>query len=413
MSCPYCGDESRQFFLGNLGSNAIIRCGMCGWQYNDDRFEDEDEDYVVSRSEAGHFTNNGDTDMLVYRDVAENAVEFFNSRPSGDYESVQLSIIKNGELAREIGMIRPDVILRCICRYVSKFDGVVTVLSYRDMDSTGADYNDLILSKVEDVRIGGGYLAISGTDRKGVSKTFRYRICDPGAAVRPVVPTPVPKPPVPKPTAKPKTAPTPKSAKKRITQDTAISRVAANSIIRYFEGSDPSNNFELPLYLAISDDRIRGYQYTGMTSYFFHRDNEKVVREDGLVVKYIQIAGDYLVISYKESPMMPDAFLIRDDYLLIRDELDHYAGETPTPKVKPVEKPAPKPTAKPKAAPAPKPKKKKTPTEAPKSAKNGVTYEVRVNGTIRASYSSKAKAEAEKKKLKAAGEPAKIFVVGY
>ena len=274
MSCPYCGDESRQFFLGNLGSNAVVRCGMCGWQYNDDRIdEDEDDDYVVSRSEAGHFVNNGDADMLVYRDVAENAVEFFNSRPSGDYESFQFSIIKNGELAREIGMIRPDVILRCICRYVSKFDGVVTVLSYRDMAANGEDYNDLILSRVNDVRIGGGYLAISGTDRKGVSKTFRYRICDdPGAAVRPV-PTPAPKPPVPK------------------------------------------------------------------------------------------------------------------------------------PEVKPAEKPKPTPVAK--------PAKKKTAAKPAKPAKNGVTYEVRVNGTIRASYSSKAKAEAEKKKLKAAGEPAKIFVVGY
>ena len=272
MSCPYCGDESRQFFLGNLGSNAVVRCGMCGWQYNDDRFEDEDDDYVVSRSEAGHFVNNGDADMLVYRDVAENAVEFFNSRPSGDYESFQFSIIKNGELAREIGMIRPDVILRCICRYVSKFDGVVTVLSYRDMAANGEDYNDLILSRVNDVRIGGGYLAISGTDRKGVSKTFRYRICDPGAAVRPV-PTPAPKPPVPK------------------------------------------------------------------------------------------------------------------------------------PEVKPAEKPKPTPVAK--------PAKKKAAAKPSKAAKNGVTYEVRVNGTIRASYSSKAKAEAEKKRLKAAGEPAKIFVVGY
>ena len=75
------------------------------------------------------------------------------------------------------------------------------------------------------------------------------------------------------------------------------------------------------------------------------------------------------------------------------------------PKAKPTEKSVPKPTVK--------PKKKKTPAEAPKPAKKGLSYEVRVNGAIRATFSSKAKAEAEKKTLKAKGEPAKIVIVGY
>ena len=93
-----------------------------------------------------------------------------------------------------------------------------------------------------------------------------------------------------------------------------------------------------------------------------------------------------------------------------------YADEpkqTPAPVEKPAEEPKPveKPVVKPKPTPTPKPKKKKAPTEAPKPAKKGLSYVVKVNGEIWGTFSSKAKAESEKKKLKTTGEPVKIFVV--
>ena len=84
-----------------------------------------------------------------------------------------------------------------------------------------------------------------------------------------------------------------------------------------------------------------------------------------------------------------------------------------TPKERPKAKPAPVPTAKAKTVPTPKPKKKKTPAEAPKPAKNGLSYEVRVGGAIKGVFTSKTKAEAHKKDLKAKGIPAKIVIVGY
>ena len=93
--------------------------------------------------------------------------------------------------------------------------------------------------------------------------------------------------------------------------------------------------------------------------------------------------------------------------------------KTQTPS-KPTEKPAPKPAPKPVPKPTPKkeaPKpisKKPEPKKAPKPVlrkKGEQVFEVRVDGAVMGSFSSKSKAESLKRQLKAEGKKAKIVGV--
>ena len=356
---------------------------------------------VKSKSEAGTYTSYGEQDMKVLRRDADAAHEFFYGPPKSDNAKCIISVIDDGKLVPPGTERSKTVIRRWLQPYTDDEGNRSIYLMYEDggLNTKGSKEP---LGKVNEINIRDGYLCITGTLRGNLVK-YKYKIRENSDSFK-AKPIPKGQPkiddygtPKERPKAKPAPAPAPKSTKKRVPfQEIAISRAAANSIIRYFKGTDPSNNFELPRYLATFDEHVAGYQYAEMTSYFLHRDHGKILREDGLVVKNILIDEDYLAIRC-EGPLMPS------DYFLIRDDLDHYAGETPTPKAKPVEKPAVKP----------KPTKKKAPTEAPKTAKKGITYEVRVSGSIRGSYSSKAKAEAHKRDLKSKGEAAKVYVVGY
>lgn len=79
-------------------------------------------------------------------------------------------------------------------------------------------------------------------------------------------------------------------------------------------------------------------------------------------------------------------------------------------KSKPVSKPAPKAKSAPKPKPAPKPAKAR-PVERKPVKKGTTVYEVRVDGRVEGEFSSKSKAEALKKQLKANGSKARIHVV--
>lgn len=510
---------------------------------------------VVSRSEAGNFKSYGDLDMKVLRRDANAVHEFFYGPPKSDREKCVFSVIDDGRLVSP-GTEKFKTVIRRWLQPVTDRDGNTAIYLFYEDTGMGGGYDKPTqgpLCKIEEIRIRDGYLNILGTSGRKLV-TYRYKIRENSDSFGYPQPVPEGQPrideygtPKERPKAKPAPAPAPKSTKKRVHQDTAVSRVATNSIIRYFKGLDPSINFELPRYFATFDENVAGYQYEEMPSYFLHRDHGKILREDGLVVKKIYIDEDYLAIRC-EGPLMPS------DYFLIRDDLDHYA-ETPTPKAKPVEKPAvrpkptpvPKPLVKPNPAtnsrydnskfpdlptfigstvttkaaegavryfnnpgpsyvfdctgiflgerrttgphvlwrskegkivlsdgteansnrmrkihevqdvridgyylvmsglydglpiwirslilddpgvpkpiekpkekpvvkPVPKPTKKKAPKKPAVSVKKGITYEVRVSGSIRGSYSSKAKAEAHKRDLKSKGEAAKVYVVGY
>ena len=85
-------------------------------------------------------------------------------------------------------------------------------------------------------------------------------------------------------------------------------------------------------------------------------------------------------------------------------------GYPPKPKTqtpsKPAEKPAPKPAPKP--VPKPEPKKASKPVLRKKGEQ---VFEVRVDGAVMGSFSSKSKAESLKRQLKAEGKKAKIVGV--
>lgn len=141
----------------------------------------------------------------------------------------------------------------------------------------------------------------------------------------------------------------------------------------------------------------------GMRARGRHTDRNYISDTFIEVVKDIRIESPFLIIS---GTVGPKEVAYR---YLIQDYPDCEPVSRPAPKEKPTEKPKEKPVRKPVS----KPSTKKTPKMHAVSAKKGITYEVRVSGSIRGSYSSKAKAEAHKRNLKSKGEAAKIYVVGY
>ena len=165
--------------------------------------------------------------------------------------------------------------------------------------------------------------------------------------------------------------------------------VHSNDVVR--------KNFSNVCYLGTDTNENWTFVYLCSYSWKSHPSFDYEVVLD--MVGDARIDGNHLIITGT------DGFDGIQVEFPLQDRPGPIAGISPKTKAKPAEKPVPKSAVK--------PKKKKAPAEAPKSAKNGLSYEVRVNGAIRATFSSKAKAEAEKKKLKAKGEPAKIVIVGY
>ena len=199
MSCPMCGSGGYQEFLGCLGSNAYIRCGACGWQYQE-HYSDIDLNPlpVRSNSEWGSFRYDGDADMKVLRKRAEGAVRFFNDgKPRKEMMTnifgYPFSIIEKGRLVDREDAHGGNVIIRCLSYKETGFYGGCVTLSYND------DYNDgrgqggagsVLIGKVTDVYIDGDYLVIEGKDLNK-PKMYRYRIQD-RPDEKPVV-KPVPK----------------------------------------------------------------------------------------------------------------------------------------------------------------------------------------------------------------------------
>ena len=135
-------------------------------------------------------------------------------------------------------------------------------------------------------------------------------------------------------------------------------------------------------------------------------------------VKSVTIQGSYLVISGRNGK---DEITFR---YLIQDQPDAKPFTKPVAKQKPVSKPEPKkeiPKPEPRKEP-PKPKKepKQMPKKAPEPKKPMITrpskkkgkaelvYEVRVDGRVEGTFSSKAKAESMKRDLKSRGFKPKV-----
>ena len=413
MTCPTCGDSRNQMLIGKLGNREIIRCGACGMQYHGNT--------VVSRSEWGSYTYDGETDMKVLRKRAEGAVKYFNNgRPRTEMNTnvfgYPFSIIDNGKLSDIENAYKGNVIIRCLSEGGGVYKGKV-ILSYDD------DYNDgrgqggagsVLIGDVKDVRIENGYLVISGLSQNK-PKTYRYLIQDRPDDKKIVFPIPkggkVPTEP-----AKPKKStldgwkdpPKPKrelTVREMIDGSLADFSVLLERLEKEIDRAGhwyvyPYNGRRLPMYSAkeIEDglgDPMRGTEIVdAFRDCYLSHYSEYWTGWSGFGITYLE---------YKD---------VQKRLREISRGCIRPKKEKPKPEPKPEPKKAVPKTA-PKPAPKPEPKKSqpKKPILKPKRKKGELVYEVRVEGKVEGSFSSKAKAESLKRQLKAGGKKAKIVGV--
>ncbi len=206
------------------------------------------------------------------------------------------------------------------------------------------------------------------------------------------------------------------------TPDMKVLRKDAYDALRFFNLSD-MNYGDMHLISMISGGKLIGVAHHGqdMSGHFLEIPDYGKYEGKTILVVYTGRPG---TPHYSDRVLLSDVFevtVVDGSYLSvsgfdesgseveclykIQDEPDaqprwvpEYGGAgngvSEEPK-KPVKKPAVK-------------KSSKAPSKTPKK---GVTYEVRVNGAVQGSFSSKAKAEAYKKELKAKGLPARIYGV--
>ncbi len=250
---------------------------------------------IVSRSEAGNWTEFGDADMKVLRPCAEEAVRFFRHRDTNSSkDQYRFSVMSEGRLVANRDSITPNSICRVLAMGVGRYVGKVSLL-YVDFRKGREMSGEALIHVVNEVSIRDGFLTISGLDGTGTTVTYVYRIQD-----------------------------------------------EPDSVPFWLFKDNPTDSVKPPI------------------PYGDPRDTEHV--------RWVVVRGP----EHWEQPETKEA-------------------EVP----KPVEKPAVKKTT-------------RTPSKTPKK---GVTYEVRVNGAVQGSFSSKAKAESYKKELKAKGLPARIYGV--
>lgn len=435
MYCPMCGAPDHQMYIGKLGPDAVIRCGFCGTQY----YRDIDDDPVLSMSEWGSYRYDGDTDMKVLRKRAEGAVRYFNNgRPRKEMEThvfgYPFSIIDNGKLADVDHAYKGNVIIRALSYGGGIYEGKTT-LSYND------DYNDgrgqggagcVLIGDVKDVRIENGYLVISGLDRNKPIE-YRYLIQERPDDKKVVFPIPKggkvpPEKPVPKrqptiedfghtPKPSPKTVPKAPVARKNLT----VAEMIDGSVIEfctllemlerrmeragqwYYE---PYDGRKIPVYTAA--------------------EMEIMLRDPVKGRELIDIFKDCYLTRYSEYwSYWKDFGITYQEFKLVQKRLRVMSqGYPPKPKTQTPSKPAEKPEPKPAPKPVPKPEpKKEAPKPIPKKPepkkaskpvlrkKGEQVFEVRVDGTVMGSFSSKAKADSLKRQLKAEGKKAKIVGV--
>ena len=178
--CPMCGDSRNQQFIGKIGPDAVIRCGICGIQY----YRDLDDDPIISMSEWGSYRYDGELDMKVLRKRAEGAVRYFNNgRPRVEMQThvfgYPFSIIHNGKLVDEDNAYRGNHIIRALSYGGGIYEGK-TILSYNDGYNDGRGEGGsgcVLIGDVREVKIVGDQLIISGVDLNK-RKTYSYLIQD-------------------------------------------------------------------------------------------------------------------------------------------------------------------------------------------------------------------------------------------
>ena len=141
-------------------------------------------------------------------------------------------------------------------------------------------------------------------------------------------------------------------------------------------------------------------------------DMEIMLRDLDRGRELIDIFRDCYLTRYSEYwSYWKDFGITYQEFKLVQKRLREMSqGYPPKPKTqtpsKPAEKPAPKPAPKP--VPKPEPKKASKPVLRKKGEQ---VFEVRVDGAVMGSFSSKSKAESLKRQLKAEGKKAKIVGV--
>ena len=423
--CPICGDTRSQQYLGKWGPDAVMRCGICGIEY----YRDLDDDPIISKSEWGSYRYDGEADMKVLRKRAEGAVRYFNKggKPRVDMQTnvfgYPFSIIDNGKLVDTENAYKGNVIIRALSYGGGIYEGKVT-LSYND------DYNDgrgqggsgcVLIGDVKDVRIENGFLIISGGDL-GKPISYAYRIQERPDDKRFVFPIPkggkVPEEkPVPKrqptiddygPTEppKPKPKPVPKPDPKPSVADMIYGSMHDFCVLLEMleTGMEKAGQWYYQPY--------DGRKIPHMTA----ADMERMFGDPDEGAELLSIFRHCYLSVYSEHWSGWERFGITyGEYKLVEKRLREMAKGYPVKKTQAPPKPAPK-TA-PKPVPKPQPKKPEPKKQAPKPApaaerkKGSLIYEVRVDGAVRGSFSSQAKAEAMKRELKRTGLKAKVYGV--
>ncbi len=379
--CPMCGASKSQMFMGRWGPDAVMRCGICGIQY----YRDIDDDPVISMSEWGSYRYDGDTDMKVLRKRAEGAVRYFNKggKPRVDMHThvfgYPFSIIDNGKLVDKDNAYKGNVIIRALSYGGGIYEGKVT-LSYND------DYNDgrgqggsgcILIGDVKDVRIENGFLVISGTNLNKPIE-FRYRIQE-------------------RPDEKKIVFPIPKGG--RVPEEKPVPRKQP-TIEDY--GTPPK-----PLKCG-PDTRINDWLTAkglrpvehDMTFHRLYVATYVDLKPIGDVVGECNGRVSELIRGISEAMGVPESS--------IRKAIEGSKPKTQTPVPK---KESPKPAPKPEPKPTPKAEPKPAPKRPAPRKKGEQVFEVRVDGAVMGSFSSKAKAESLKRQLKAEGKKAKIVGV--
>lgn len=366
---------------------------------------------IVSRSEYGSYRYDGDADMKVLRRRAERAVKYFQTRDHSMEDHIFgciISVIDNGKLSDNVNAYKGNVIHRSLSFRESGYYAGRMCLSYND------DYNDgrgqggcgaTIIGNVTDVRIEGDYLVIEGTDL-GKQKSYRYRIQEHPDTVPFVRPIPkggkVPNTKAVAETLKalglPELCRTLHDISVRIKKDgqwfvhpytgKELPILSSDELCSLL--SDPSKSPEicdmfLTCYLSHYSEHWGGWKGYGITY-----DDWKMIESELRKIKSRSV-------PVGKAPRGP--------------------ARTSPPKEPVVTSPPMGPAKRkkdvPKKAPAHRPGKRDPVSKKGQKSvmKGSMTYEVRVDGMVEGSFSSKAKAEALKKQLKTGGKKARIFVV--
>ncbi len=134
--------------------------------------------HIMSRSEAGNWTEFGDADMKVLRPYAEEAVRFFRHRnTNSSKDQYRFSVMSEGRLVANRDSITPNSICRVLAMGVGRYVGKVSLL-YVDFRKGREMSGEALIHVVNEVSIRDGFLTISGLDGTGTTVTYVYRIQD-------------------------------------------------------------------------------------------------------------------------------------------------------------------------------------------------------------------------------------------